>query len=482
MPHRRQDASLQPPHPRQRQRPHYSLTLRVQCLTLLTEGYPGPEIEKKTGIPRRTQLNIQKKAQERGYCPEQDGRILEHFVEDKPRSGRPKEISIEKEQELLQNVRSNRASREKSSEILAYESNISCASALRILRKHGLHSVKPTRKPGLNPTQKAARLAFALEHQDWTLEDWKNVIWSDETSVILGHRRGAVRLWRDSKEMYEKTVIRRRWKGFSEFMFWGCFSYDYKGPCHIWTKETAKEKEKAEKELQELNELLEPSAKERWELETQMRRMNIHRRPGGRAPQWRFTEKAGKLVRNSKAGGIDWFRYWKVILLPKLIPFTKQCMQERPDTVIQDDNAPAHSHPHQASVYKLYNVQKLLWPGNSPDLNASEPAWFWMKKRTTKQGAATHRKEMEKKWYKGWQDLPQEQIQRWIRAIPDHIQEIIRLNGGNEYKEGEQGYKRSWAGHRIKGIKSSHQFVDRDIQQTTDAQDTQDDNEWLDEE
>jgi len=40
---------------------------------------------------------------------------------------------------------------------------------------------------------------------------------------------------------------------------------------------------------------------------------------------------------------------------------------------------------------------------------------------------------MKKAWIQAWQDLPQEQIQQWITAIPDHIQEIIRLKGGNEY-------------------------------------------------
>ncbi len=61
----------------------------------------------------------------------------------------------------------------------------------RALRKANLRRVKPTYKPGLSPAMKAARLKFALDHQHWTLEDWKNVIWSDKTSVILGHRRGA---------------------------------------------------------------------------------------------------------------------------------------------------------------------------------------------------------------------------------------------------------------------------------------------------
>jgi hypothetical protein len=68
---------------------------------------------------------------------------------------------------------------------------------------------------------------------------------------------------------------------------------------------------------------------------------------------------------------------------------------------------------------------------------------------------------MEKAWYQAWQDLTQEQIQQWIRAIPDHIQEIIRLEGGNEYKEGVQGFRRSWAGYRVKGKLSTLRFVDR---------------------
>ena len=81
--------------------------------------------------------------------------------------------------------------------------------------------------------------------------------------------------------MYAKTCIRRRWKGCSEFLFWGCFSYEKKGPFHIWKTETAKEKREAQIELDKLNETLESEAKENWELETSMRRMKL-RNPGGR--------------------------------------------------------------------------------------------------------------------------------------------------------------------------------------------------------
>jgi hypothetical protein len=153
-----------------------------------------------------------------------------------------------------------------------------------------------------------------------------------------------------------------------------------------------------------------------------------------------------------------------LILLPKLIPFAKECAKDRPNTLVQEDNASLHAHRHQDTVYLIYDVTRLLWPGNSSDLNAIEPAWFWLKRRTTALGAPTNRKAMEQAWYQAWKDLPQEQIQQWIAAIPHHIQEIIRLEGGNEYKEGVQGFKRSWTGTRIKGKLSTLQFIDRKTQ------------------
>ena len=49
---------------------------------------------------------------------------------------------------------------------------------------------------------------------------------------------------------------------------------------------------------------------------------------------------------------------------------------------------------------------------------------------------------MEEAWIKAWKELPQTQIQAWI--------ERIRLEGGNEYAEGREAFRRDWAGTRIK--------------------------------
>ena len=44
-------------------------------------------------------------------------------------------------------------------------------------------------------------------------------------------------------------------------MFWGSFSYDKKGPMHIWQPETAQECQAVDKELENLNAIHEPELK-----------------------------------------------------------------------------------------------------------------------------------------------------------------------------------------------------------------------------
>jgi hypothetical protein len=66
-----------------------------------------------------------------------------------------------------------------------------------------------------------------------------------------------------------------------------------------------------------------------------------------------------------------------------------------------------------------------------------EPTWNWMKKRTTRKGAISICKLAEKAWVRCWRELSQSLIQQWIRRIPRHIKEVIRLKGDNCYHEGE---------------------------------------------
>ncbi|XDV38987.1 hypothetical protein PO909_008291 [Leuciscus waleckii] len=55
------------------------------------------------------------------------------------------------------------------------------------LRRMGYNSKRPHRVPLISTTNRKKRLQFARAHQNWTVEDWKNVVWSDESRFLLRH-------------------------------------------------------------------------------------------------------------------------------------------------------------------------------------------------------------------------------------------------------------------------------------------------------
>jgi hypothetical protein len=73
-----------------------------------------------------------------------------------------------------------------------------------------------------------------------------------------------------------------------------------------------------------------------------------------------------------------------------------------------------------------------------------EPCWPWIKRRTTRKGPLVSRAAAEKAWLQAWDKLEQWRIQAWIERIPRHIKEVIRLEGGNDYREGAEDKPRSW--------------------------------------
>jgi hypothetical protein len=89
-----------------------------------------------------------------------------------------------------------------------------------------------------------------------------------------------------------EEVTRKRWKGYSEFMFWGCFSYDHKGPCHIWKPETAAEKAQALEEIEAWNKAAESIYRDLFQAE----------HPG---EIWVWNKKSEKRERRAKKGEID---------------------------------------------------------------------------------------------------------------------------------------------------------------------------------
>ena len=101
--------------------------------------------------------------------------------------------------------------------------------AARTVRKRllsaGLRGCVAAKKPLLRPQSVKARLRFARQHYDWTVEQWNNVLWSDESSFQLfcGAKRAFVRR-RKGERFSPQCIVPTVKHGGASLMVWGCMS------------------------------------------------------------------------------------------------------------------------------------------------------------------------------------------------------------------------------------------------------------------
>lgn len=242
------------------------VTTWIHALILMSTGWKIEDVLNATDFSLAALYKIWKRAISWGFNPLICPKVMAFYVEDALKSGRPS-IPIEKQQEVLNKINLDWYRQEKSSHYITSKVQISQRSVRWILKKNEYKKVKPTWKSNLSPEMKAARLAFAIKYKDWTIEVWKRVIWIDETNVVLGQRRGNYRVWRTVLEKLEHITftIQERHPKDTEFLFWRCFSWDYKGLCHCWRLETKKEQEEAITKIAWMNAEKEPKVRLEWD-------------------------------------------------------------------------------------------------------------------------------------------------------------------------------------------------------------------------
>ncbi len=87
------------------------------------------------------------------------------------------------------------------------QNTISEHTTHRTLKQMGYSSRRPHRVLLLSAKNRKRRIQFAQAHQNWTIEDWKNVAWSDESRFLLQHSGGRVRIWRKEHESMDPSCL-----------------------------------------------------------------------------------------------------------------------------------------------------------------------------------------------------------------------------------------------------------------------------------
>ena len=111
------------------------------------------------------------------------------------------------------------------------QNSISECTTRRSLSRMGYCSRRPHRVQLLSAKNKKKQLQRARHHQYWTIEDWKNIAWSDEYRFLLRHADGRVRIWcKQHESMTPSCLVSTVQAVGGGVMVWGMFSWHMLGP------------------------------------------------------------------------------------------------------------------------------------------------------------------------------------------------------------------------------------------------------------
>jgi transposase len=189
-----------------------------RVLTLLDKGKSAHEVATTTGRSVSTISRIRSK---------------HRSSLSKAAGGRPCKLSPSDIQYTIRQITSQKIDHATQAAKVLQDMNgesISARTIGRALKKAGMKAVVKRKRPRLTKRHRRERLDFALAHKDWTVEDWKRVVWSDETKINRLGSDGRKWVWKKAGEGLSDRLVEGTVKfGGGNLMLWGCMLWEGPG-------------------------------------------------------------------------------------------------------------------------------------------------------------------------------------------------------------------------------------------------------------
>src|SRR6185437_16140623 len=164
---------------RRERKPKLSEIQRGQILMGIKNGFSNREIARQLQIAESTVRLWRERYIETGALQRKRN----------PGSGRPRKLTKAEERHLIirciLNRRLSGLDLAKETTTKDGKMKVMPRTVRRILNRRGLKGRTARKKPYLTAVHMQKRIKWAYAHRDWTIEDWKHVVWSDESSIQL---------------------------------------------------------------------------------------------------------------------------------------------------------------------------------------------------------------------------------------------------------------------------------------------------------
>jgi transposase len=247
--------------------------------------------------------------------------------------------------------------------------SVSASTVRRAFLEAGLGSFEKEKRPAISAKNAKKRLQFAKKYRDWTVHDWRHVVFSDETKINRFNSDGRVWGWKRHGQSRQKKDVKETAKhGGGSIMVWSSISDAGVG----WLVRIEGNMDK-ELYLQILQDDLEKN-------------MNL------------AAESMG---------------------------------QDRSKMIFQQDNDPKHTSKVVQNYLKTVDFKTLDHPPQSPDLNPIEHMWALVKRRlneydTPPSGINELYDRVCEIWYK---KITLNEVYNVIDSMPRRLEAVIKAKG-----------------------------------------------------
>ena len=197
-----------------------SPSLKQRIITSFQSGIKQSEIARTLRLNRCTVCAVIKRYRERGS------------VENKPRTGRKKKLSVQDERSILRSVKLHRVEplKEITQRFNQFRENpVSEVTVKRCLFRNNYHRRVVRKNIRIREVNIKKRVAWARGKRHWKVDgDWNRVIFSDECKVIIGENN-RVYVWRRPGEEWMPQCISPGRGARVSLMIWGCICWNGPG-------------------------------------------------------------------------------------------------------------------------------------------------------------------------------------------------------------------------------------------------------------